>query len=205
MTSGPTHTSDWVFDLGKPERPRLASDGELVNLIGETDRWQQFENDLIYELDCLVRDFIKENSKHAKWKTNRLMRRYTMSMVYELVYGRKYDHMDCECSKVNYWLPRILAYYSTKVQKSAYINGKLKNKTVYTLSPKRINRPPYSLRLRLEWFAEQGVMPTYSNMCLPKDNLKAGHARNPKTDRNMELRRERARARYRERYQQRDH
>lgn len=60
--------------------------------------------------------------------------------------------------------------------------------------------PPYSLKLRLEWLGEKGDIPTWSNMAVPKDDLEPGHARNYKTEKNMERRREQARARYNERY-----
>lgn len=204
--SGPTLTDDWVFDLGAPlEKPKLANDGELVSLLGESDRWAQYENELIYELDSLVRDWIKVNSRHAKWKSHYMCRRYTMKMVYEQIYGKPYDYKAEGIGKVNNILPKILAYYSSRVQACGSIYGKSYNKTIYTISPKRINKPPYSLRLRLEWFAEQGIIPTYTNMCLPKHNLQPGHARNPRTDANMQARRERARARYNERYADRDH
>ena len=198
-TSG---SDDWVFDLSDaPVKPKLANDGELVSLIGESDRWQQYENSLVYELDSLVRDWIAVNSKHSKWKSHYMCRRYTMKMVWEQIFGKPYERD----SKIDVMLPRILAYYSSKIQTCGSIHGKWYNKKIYTISPKRIKRPPYSLRLRLEWFAEQGIMPTYSNMCLPKENLKAGHARNPHTDKNMELRREAARKRYNERYKDRPH
>lgn len=194
-------SSDWVFNLDDShDKPKLANDGELVSLLGEADKWQQYEDDLIYDLDCLVRAWITENSKHSKWVYNYRVRRYTMKMVYEQIFNKPYE-LD---GRINRWLPKILAYYSTRVQKCGSICGKMYNKTIYTISPKRINRPPYSLRLRLEWFAEQGIMPTYSNMCLPKDTLKPGHARNKKTDANMVARSERAKARYNERYADRD-
>ena len=202
--NGPTLTDDWVFELGKPStKPKLANDGELVALLGESDRWAQYQNETVYELDCLVREWIRVNSQHAKWKSHYLCRRYTMKMVYEQIYDNKYE--DNTIKGINSWLPRILKYYSTRVQKGGSIYGKTYKKTIYTISPKRLKKPPYSLKLRLEWFAEQGIIPTYTNMCLPKDNLQPGHARNPRTDANMVARSERAKARYNERYADRDH
>ena len=190
-------SDDWVFDLsGTPAKPTLANDGELVSLLGENDRWMQYNNELVYQLDCLVRDWIAVNSKHAKWVQNYRKRRYTMSMIYEQIFGKPYDND----MKVAMNLSKILAYYSSKIQKGAWLQGKMRSKTVYTISPRRLKKPPYSLRLRLEWFAEQGIIPTYTNMCLPKDSLKPGHARNKKTDANMKARSERAKARYNERY-----
>lgn len=197
MTDFPTSSDGWVFDLGgKQEKPKLDNDGELVSLLGEPDRWQQYENELVYELDSLVRQWIETNSKHAKWKSHYLCRRYTMKMVYEQIYNKPYDND----MKVAAWLPRILKYYSTRVQRGGSIYGKSYNKSIYTISPKRVKKPPFSLKLRLEWFSEQGIIPTYTNMRLPKEDLQPGHARNPKTEANMQARRERAKARYQERY-----
>lgn len=205
--NGPTPTNidsdDWVFNLaGDDVKPTLANDGQLVALLGESDRWSQYENKLVYELDSLVRQWIIENSKHAKWKSHYMCRRYTMRMVYEQIYNKPYE----PDGYINSWLPRILTYYSTRVQKGGSIYGKTySTRTIYTISPARIKKPPYSLKLRLEWFAENDIMPTYSNMSLVKDKLKPGHARNPRTNANMVARSERAKARYREKYADRDH
>ena len=195
----PTSNEGWTFDLSSgPAKPKLANDGELVSLLGENDRWTQYENKTVYEIDCLVRQWIEENSKHSKWVKWYRYRRYTMKMVYEQIYAKPY--VQSEAGNISYWLPKILSYYSTKIQRGGSILGKSYSKTIYTISPKRGKKAPYSLRLRLEWFAENDIMPTYSNMCLPKENLKPGHARNPRTDANMVARSERAKARYNERY-----
>lgn len=201
--NGPTPTDDWVFNLGASNnKPRIAHSGELIALLGESDRWAQYENEVVYELDCLVRQWIEENSKHAKWVKHYICRRYTMKMVYEQIYDTPYEQNTIK--GINNWLPRILRYYSTRVQRGGSIYGKSYKKTIYTISPKRGKGKPYSLKLRLEWYADQGIMPTYKNMSLPKDNLRPGHARNPKTDANMIARSERAKARYNERYADRD-
>ena len=142
-------------------------------------------------------------SKNSTWKQSKNRRRYTMSMVFEQIYGRKYDrYQDC---RITNQFAKVLAYYSSKIQKSGSIMNKNYSKTIYTISPKRIKKPPYSLKLRVEWLAEQGLIPNGNNMQLPKDDLKPGHARNPRTDENMRKRREEARRIYEERYADRKH
>lgn len=193
---------DWRFDLSaEPEKPKLA-DPNLSHWLGDAERWKQYTNERVYEADCLVRQWIAEMSTNVKWRTSAKLRRYTMAMVFEQLYGRPYDHS--RDAKMQAVLPKVLAYYSTKVQKSASINGKFTSKTVYTISPGRLKKPPYSLRLRVEWLAERGEVPGPHNMCLPKDKLKPGHARNPRTNANMERRSREAKDRYNERYRDRN-
>ena len=192
---------DWEFDRpGKPEKPKLADPG-LAHWLGDSERWRQYTDDRVYEVDSLVRQWLGEMSKNVKWRTTTRLRKYTMAMVFEQIYGRPYDHS--RDAKMQIVLPRVLAYYSTKVQKAGSIGGKFTSKTVYTVSPGRLKKPPYSLRLRVEWLAERGEVPGPKNMCLPKD-LKPGHARNPRTNANMERRSREAKDRYNERYKDRN-
>ena len=136
--------------------------------------------------------------KLPKWKHSYKMRRYTMKMVYEQIYNKTWTPE--VGGKIAYRMSKILAYYSSRMQKAGSINGKNYSKTIYTIAPSRLKKPPYSLRLRLEWLAEQKLLPTYENMALPKDILKQGHARNPKTEENMRKRSEAAKRVYREKY-----
>ena len=200
-----TPDGGWPFQFGgKAPEPKLPEgSNELLPYLASADRWEQYNNPVVYEIDSLVRQWIETMSKSKAWSRTTSMRRYTMSMVFEQIYGRKYD-----CSKdakIVKPLTTILAYYSTKIQKSGSINNKVYTKTIYTISPSRLRKPPYSLKLRLEWLEERGELPTWRGMALPKEDLKPGHARNPKTEANMERRREAGRARYNERYKDRNH
>jgi hypothetical protein len=190
-------TDDWVFNLdGKPKKEDLEP-AVQVPYLANPKAWRQYTDDTLYEIDVLVRKWIAKCMEDGKWARSYRMRRYTFSMAFEQIYGRKYDQSK-DAGIINR-MSRVLAYYSSKIQKGGFINGKQKSKTIYTISPRRLKRPPYSLRLRLEWLGEQGDIPTPFNMRLPKDNLGPGHARNPRTEANMERRREDARARYRNR------
>ena len=195
----------WSFQFGgkapEPELPEGSQ--ETLPYLASADRWEQYNNETVYTLDSLVRQWIATMAKSKAWCNSAKKRRYTMSMVFEQIYGRKYD--STKDAKIVKPLTSILAYYSTRVQKSGSINGKTYTKTIYTISQRRLGKPPYSLKLRLEWLSERGELPTWRGMALPKDDLKPGHARNPKTEANMERRREAGKARYNERYKYRDH
>lgn len=204
---GFTTTPDgkWSFQLGgqTPEIELPEESMELLPYLAGSERWEQYHDDTLYMLDSKVRTWMETCAASKEWCRRAKLRKYTMSMVFEQIFGRKYD-VSKDAKYVNRFA-NILAYYSSRVQKSGSIKGKTYTKTIYTLSPTRLKKPPYSLRLRLEWYEQTGTMPTYGNMKLPKDDLKPGHARNPKTEANMERRREEGRRRYNERYKDRNH
>lgn len=192
----------WSFDLTS-DQPQYEKVTELPNenaipFIDKQESWNQYTNPFVYDFDSRLRKFMEKMANEKSWKSVAKNRRYTYSMLIERLYGRKYDHkVDGRTAAVG---SRIVAYYSSKIQKSGNINGKKYSKNIYTLSPKRISMPPYSLKLRMEWLDEKGELPSYNNMKLPNDNLKAGHARLARTEANMERRREDARRRYNEHY-----
>ena len=200
-----TTTSKVLFTLGEelPSFDIPAENEELLPYLADPKRWEQYQNESLYKMDKLIRKWIEINSKSSKWMSSYKYRRYTLSMVVEQAFGEKYDAK--RHGRYVNQIARLLAYYSSKVQKGGSINGRSLSKTIYTISPKRGKGAPFSLKLRLEWLSERGELPTWRNMRLPKDDLKPGHARNPKTDENMRLRRERAKARYNERYKDRNH
>lgn len=188
----------------KGERSGI-EDGYQAAFLADPELWANWEDQRLYDAEVAIRGWMERMSENPKWaRTNAKCRRYTFSMVFELITGERYDqkrHM----RYVHAWT-MVLSYYSSRVQKGGSINGRPYTKTIYNLSPKRLSRPPLSLRLRFEWLAERGVKPTEANMRNPQnDILRPGHARNPRTDERMRQRREEARARYNERYRDRDH
>lgn len=201
MPDSITTDSDWSFDLtgGVGEKPEIATDEMAMPWVANPMAWAQYSNKWVYEADCIVRALIESQMENPTWCRTVRMRRYTLGMVVEIAYGRPYD---CKVdAKLAGPLAKVLAYYSSRVQTCGSINGKTYSKRIYTLSPKRFRRrPAYSLRLRLELMSKEGILPDRYNMRLPLDNLTAGHARNPRTDANMERRREESRRRYNERY-----
>lgn len=198
-------TDNWVFDLG--DKPPVDIPGQQYSdlpYISEPDRWEQYSNQFVYEFDRLLRQWFERMCQNQTWVKSYKKRRYTMSMMIEQLYGRKYDNAkDGSNTRI---MAKILAYYSSRIQKAVSINGKHYSKTAYVLSPTRYHgMVPYSLKLRLEWYAERGILPTQTNMCLPTDNLKPGHARRGRTEANMQRMREEGRKRYNERYADRAH
>jgi len=175
---------------------------EIPSYLDKPDHWKNYSDMVLYELELLLRKFFKSKEGEKNWeKGNAYMRKYTCSMMFEQLYGRKVSMSNKDDLTRLRRLPKLLSYYSTRVQKCGSIRGRKTNKTIYTLSLRMYrNRPPYSLRLRIEWLSEQGKLPVWQNMKLPNDDLKPGHARNKRTDENMRARREKARQLYNERY-----
>jgi len=207
MAGFTTTDSGWVFDFGDSEKkPELPSEpGPATSYLAGKDRWDNWADPILYECDCLMRQFLESKLGDPQWTSHSArFRRFTMSLMFEVLFGRKFDGR--KDGKYVSRLSKVMAYYSTKVQTSGSIGGKRYTKTIYTLSTKRLKlKPPYSLKLRIEWLEGQGVLPTWRNMSPPSDDLKPGHARNKRTDENMERRREQAKRRYCERYSYRKH
>lgn len=170
--------------------------GQAAAFLADPDIWKNYESDLLVEVETMLRDWMTEMSKLSAWKTtNAKRRKYTFSMVFELVTGERYDQKK-HANQIKAWTT-LLRYYSSRVQKSGNINGKFYSKTVYVLSPARLKRPPYSIRLRIPWLIEHGHAIDKRTMeNLNHDLCEPGHARNPRTDANMRQRSKEARKRY---------
>lgn len=202
---GFTTTPDggWVFSFEDPKPPELPKEPtRATNYLEGPGKWDNYSDDVLYECERLLRDFLETKLDESHWKQqNPKYRKYTVGMMFGVLYGREYNQTRSYDQVRARRLVKLMGYYSTRKQKEGSILGKYYRKTVYTLSLRRYKRlPPYSLRLRIPWLEEQGRMPTWHNMQLPKDNLETGHARNKKTDENMRRRREQARERYNEKY-----
>lgn len=182
---------EFEFDLtGHGEKPVLPAMTQEIPWITTSKAWKQYTNDYVYRADKLMRDWLRIMNKDSKWYRNYKLRRYTFSQMFEILMGEPYDQ-----KKHKAWvlpLSRIMAYYSTKISEAYWdrVKGKTRSKTCYTISGARIKKPAYSLRLRLEEFSQQGIIPDVYNMQLPKDDLKAGQARRTETRRTKEKRQE---------------
>lgn len=175
------------FDLsGKGNEPVLPVRDDMVPWIGTVEAWKQYTNEYVYEADKLMRDWLRLMNKNRSWSRNYKLRKYTFSQLFEILMGEPYNQ-----KKHRKWvipLTRIMAYYSTKIQDSYWdkSKGRMRSKNYYTISGARVKKPAYSLRLRLEEFSEQGIIPDATNMKLPKDDLKCGQARKTETRRTHE-------------------
>jgi len=203
-----TTTDDgWVFNLEDPEPPAVNTDTmELAPILGTAAQWENYSDPLLYSWEKRVRDWICQHAKNAQWARSAKNRRYTMRMVIEEITGEEYDQK--KFAKDVPVLRKILEYYSTKTMNGSYINGKKYSKTVYCLSHRRVQKQrPFSLKLRLEQMAEEGLVPTPGTMKLPSEKMfcKPGQAKNPRTQATMDRRSAEGKARYNERYRDRAH
>ena len=203
-----TNSGKVLFTFGeefkKPELPENPT--PAVSYLAGEGKWDNYSDAILYECESLLRQFLEQKKQDRKWRQqNPKYRKCTVGLMYYNLFGCEYDSHDPTCQKRGRRLAKLMTYYSTKKQKEGVVLGKRYKKTIYTLSLRRYDKiPPYSLRLRVEWLASQGKVPVWQNMKLPKDDLKVGHARNPRVDAAMERRREDARKAYNERYNSRD-
>lgn len=204
--AGFTTTDDgWSFDLGKPADLDLPENSDMLEkILGTPERWANYSDDDLYMLEKLLRKWFAVCKESSRWMKTYKNRKYTMGMVVEHIFGRKWDNaIDGRYSKK---LKLLLQYYSTSVKSCGTIAGKKTRHTVYVIGSKRIDKRPYSLRLRIEELAKEGILPDRYNMVIRKDDLcEVGKARNRNVQKRIEERRERARARYNARYADRDH
>lgn len=188
--------ADMASEGSKEPVKRKPLVGQAAAFLADPDIWKNYENDLLVEVETMLRDWMTEMCKLPSWRgTNAKRRKYTFSMIFELVTGERYDQKK-HANQIKTWTT-LLKYYSSRVQKSGNINGKFYSKTVYMLSPARLKRPPYSIRLRIPWLIEHGYAidkRTMENM--NGDLCEPGHARNPRTEANMRQRSKEARRRY---------
>lgn len=187
---------DAQLDLGECPTPEPIAQSYMT----KPEQWENYTDPFLYEFEKKLLDYLHTMSQSRAWCTHQYMRKYTMDMMMMVLLGRHYNSKTDRIYVTR--MKHILAYYSTRIQTSYYNREKHKtiNKTCYVISARRFkNILPYSLKLRLEVLAEQGKLPNSSNMSLHKvPELKPGHARNPRTNANMEKRSEQKRNMQRE-------
>lgn len=198
MTQGSLTSASEGWRLDK-EPSRVANpDYDAVPYLKSKEVWENYYDPDLYELEAMLRSFIQYNIDEGQWantgKKYTNMRRFTMPMMFKLLYGRDFTKKDMG---LGFKLARVMRHYSGRIQKEGSIRGMKTHSTIYNLSVARYRRVmPYSIRLRIEWLMEQGRTPNMHNMYEYADDLQAGHARNPRTEVNMALRREAGRAAY---------
>lgn len=173
--------NDWTFTF---EDPQPVLDTEEFNMghpyLSGPGRWENYSDDQLYNAECLLRQFLE--TKRGGWGTpNQSARKFTAKMMYEILYN---EPAPKTTTAIVVKLNRLLNHYATRVyrRKNTTIRGERVRGKVYLLSAQRLDKPPYSLRLRLEWMAERGILPTWSNMQL-SGQLKEGETRTSKNAR----------------------
>ena len=178
----------WEFSFEEPREPvKLNQNPNMsTGYLEGAGKWENYTDMELYDMEKILRAFLQDKLENDyKWNHQAKWRKYTARMLFEVLYGREYTQQDIGATMK---LARLMGHYSTRILKNGTtIRGKNVKKKVYILSAKRLEKPPYSLRLRLEWLTERGELPCWQNMKLSKD-LEPGHARNPKTDANMQER-----------------
>ena len=176
---------------------------EVVPYISSPKEWARFNDDLQYSIEKDLRAFIEAKSKDPQWRGHHSQRKYRPSVLFSILYARPFDVKQDMPAMMR--LVKLMAYYSSRINKHGYDSdtGKKHNgKPSYVLSCSRLKKPPMNLKLRLEWYAEQGIMPTFRNMRVIDDDLKPGHARNPRTEEHMKAMEQKGRDAFNE-YQRR--
>ena len=173
--------------------------------LSDPEMWKNWEDVELAKAEEMLRDWIERMCEVPSWRSTRSKkRRYTFSMLFELVTGERYEQRK-HARHIRMWTT-LFRYYSSRIQNAASIDGKMYTKTIYVISPKRLERPPYSLRLRIPWLVEHGMAIDQRTMTNPQsDVLRPGHARNPRTEESMRRRHEEMKRRYNERYRDRKH
>ena len=174
---------------------KLFGDDLPFYLLTTPEEWNNFNDDDAVDFERRLRAFLKYMSEHPKYRGAQA-RRFSYSQIYQRLYG-------VEPHAPNSWrhntFREIVSYYSSRKMGDTTIKGK-RHKRIYVLSYSRLKKRPWCLRLRMEWYREHGEEIEPGMLRLIHKKLEWGHARNPRTDANMEARREQARQRYREKY-----
>lgn len=112
--------------------------------------WASYTDELLYELEKKVREFIKRTTAGRKYHNGQTI---VVSQLFQYIYGRKAEPKD---SKINRKLHEIMRYYAMKRTGPTTWRGKRVDSGVYKMSPSAGKRVPYSIRLRMEQFEENG-------------------------------------------------
>lgn len=195
------------FKDGQPfsldSRPRTIEDGDEETPIWVTahlrdKEWEQYCDKDIYEADKRIRSWAaKCKEEIPNWTYIHKYRKFAMFQMFEILFGRPYDGQ--KDAKFGGKLRNLMNYYASSINKCTY-DEKTKsyknNRNCYVLAPKRLEGPPYSLKLRFEWLLANDKKPSGKNMKMPDTSLKAGHARSKKTELAKQRRSQRAKEAY---------
>lgn len=184
----------WIFE-GDLDKAPSAIDFEPYRYLTTQDQWDNYTNEEANEFEVRLRRFLEYMKQHPKYISAK-NRRFTYEMIWERLYG------ELPKSKTGYkslTYRKILAYYSTRIMKDTNINGKRCHR-VYVLSYGRLKKRPWCIKNRIQWLIEHDESIDTGKLRVIRKELQQGHARNPRTEANMEKRRERAREIYNAKY-----
>ena len=187
----------WI--LPEDTQPAAASASVFSHpyrVLTTAEQWENFTNEVAVDFERRLRELLGMMKRSPKAYPAQ-KRRFTLKMLWERLYGEEYPKWG-KGYKVTP-LREIAAYYSSRIVRDTNINGK-RYKCVYVLSTGRLKKRPWCIKLRIEWYQEHGEEITEGNTRVIHKKLKAGQARNPRTQANMEKRSAKARQIYNEKY-----
>ena len=130
-----TEDGSWSFSLeDKPDVPDLPVHDPLEILgpfepsyLKGAGKWENYSDPVLYELESLLRKWLETKLSDPEWTAKGAKgiraRKYTTGMVYESLYGKPYNGKDQDCLVRVRRLPKLLAYYSIRIQKEGTIRG----------------------------------------------------------------------------------
>ena len=170
-----TTTSRVLFSFAQP-KPVLEEQPIQKSYLAAPGRWDNYSDDKLYEMECLLREWLE--TKRGGWgSSSQSARKFTAKMVYKILYGENTEPTPAETKRMN----RLLNHYASRKycrdkktgkDNRTTIFGKQVRCNVYLLKASKLDNPPYGLRLRLEWLAEHGKLPTFDNMRLENDKAR---------------------------------
>ena len=184
----------WIFE-GDLDQAPSAIDREPYRYLTTQEQWDNYTNEEANEFELRLRGFLEYMKEHPKYLSAQ-NRRFTYNMIWERLYGELPKDKKGYKSKT---YRKILAYYSTRIMSDTNI-GKKRCKKVYVLSWKRLEKRPWCIKNRIQWLIDHGESIEPGRLKVIHKELEHGHARNPRTEANMEKRRERARKAYNAKY-----
>jgi len=193
MLSGKSWSLEKQPDL---QNKGMNLDKTVPTYIDSNKALANYENKVLYEVEKQLLKWFEIKMADKNWRENKYVRRYTCSMLIKELFGREYDR-DID-SKYTAYYARIFSHYCSRVSKTYWDKNTntCKNKNCYHFSPARIKKEkPYSIRLRVEVYAKEGILPTYRN-CKVYKTMTKGHARSNKVQKRMDERSKRAKESY---------
>lgn len=174
-----------------------SSNWSISFLINNKEAWESYNDELSYQFEKDVRSWITYmRDTDRNWTRSAKRRKYRLSMLVKAIWN--IDYKPSEHRKYQQRWIDIFRYYSSRITRTYYdpVSKKTRDKTCYVISPARLSKPPLNIKLRIEWFEEQGIQPYYRNTQVIADTLAPGHARDPKVEANMRKRSERSKERW---------
>jgi hypothetical protein len=126
------------------ERFRSDDALEVPIELTDLDLWSNYVNDDLYEMDVMVREFIKRTRYKRQAKNGY---RTTASVVFAWIYGRQPEAADGAACRL---IHTLLKYYCSSYTGATTFHGKPVTRVYRFTKFAGNSKRPYSLRLRLE-------------------------------------------------------